>query len=343
MKQNKRGSRKLAGVALAVLAVVVVSAYLLYRYVSMAYDGEDSRVCVSSGDGTDALRDSLVSSLGDEYGKRVFSLWNRMGGEENFRSGSYLVRHGEPAWKLARRIKNRRQDPVKVTFNNIRTFEDLSRNIASGMEFSAEEFKSAADSLLSCRGVGKEQYASFFFPDTYEFYWTDSPAVVVEKILSNHDKFWNETRCRQASSMGLSPEQVSTLASIVEEETNKADERPKVARLYLNRLNKGMKLQADPTVKFAVGDFSIKRILSAHLQVRSPYNTYLNYGLPPGPIRIPSAATLDAVLNAPAHDYIYMCAREDFSGYHNFASDYADHRANARRYQAALDARGIVR
>jgi len=156
-----------------------------------------------------------------------------------------------------------------------------------------------------------------------------------------YEKFWTDERKAQATSQGITPDQAVTLASIVEEETSKADERGKVARLYLNRLQHGMRLQADPTVKFALGDFSIRRLSVAMTQVQSPYNTYRVNGLPPGPIRLPEKATVDAVLTAPQHDYIYMCAKEDFSGYHNFATDYTTHMANARRYQAALNARGI--
>ncbi len=164
---------------------------------------------------------------------------------------------------------------------------------------------------------------------------------MVRRLLDYRNRFWSKERRSKAASLGLTPSQVATIASIVEEETAKADEKPKVARLYLNRLKKGIKLQADPTVKFATGDFTLRRITGKHLAIESPYNTYKVNGLPPGPIRIPAAATIDAVLNAPKHDYIYMCAKEDFSGYHNFASDYATHMANARRYQAELNRRGI--
>ena len=170
---------------------------------------------------------------------------------------------------------------------------------------------------------------------------TTSAESVVKKMLAHYCNYWSADRREKAKSMGLSPAEVSVVASIVEEETNKKDERPLVARLYLNRIKQGMKLQADPTVKFALGDFSLRRITLKHLYVESPYNTYINKGLPPGPIRIVNKATLDDVLNAPEHKYIYMCAKEDFSGYHNFAEDYATHRSNARRYQAELNRRNI--
>ncbi|MDE7125694.1 MAG: endolytic transglycosylase MltG, partial [Muribaculaceae bacterium] len=172
-------------------------------------------------------------------------------------------------------------------------------------------------------------------------YWTASPAAIVENLVDVRDRFWNDSRSAKARAIGLTPAQVATVASIVEEETAKADERPLVARLYLNRLEKGMPLQADPTVKFSLGEFGLRRITGAHLKVESPYNTYKYKGLPPGPIRIADRSAIDDVLDAPRHNYIYMCAKEDFSGYHNFATDYASHANNARRYRQALDRRGI--
>ncbi|MDE5595777.1 MAG: endolytic transglycosylase MltG, partial [Muribaculaceae bacterium] len=164
---------------------------------------------------------------------------------------------------------------------------------------------------------------------------------LVKRLSDIRDKFWNEERRAKAASMGINPVGIATVASIVEEETAKKDERPKVARLYLNRLKRGMLLQADPTVKFAIGDFGLRRIYNTHLTVDSPYNTYKYKGLPPGPIRIPERSTLEAVLDAPAHNYIYMCAKEDFSGYHNFATDIAEHNRNAARYHRALSQRNI--
>lgn len=178
-------------------------------------------------------------------------------------------------------------------------------------------------------------------PDTYEVYWTADPRKTIQKILKNNDAFWTEERRAKAQALGLTPDQVGVIASIAEEETAKADELGKVARLYINRLERGMKLQADPTVKFAVGDFSIKRIGGKMLDTDSPYNTYRYAGLPPGPIRIPARRTLQAVLDAPVHDYIYMCAKSDFSGYHDFTSDYSIHKRNAAAFRKALDARGI--
>lgn len=343
MKKKKRKWLKVA--ALSLLGAVIVcgiAAVLIYDYASKSYKGERTRIYVDASTGEDALRDSLVARLGEDYGGRVFALWGRIAGDAPLKSGSYVVEPGEKAWRLANRIKKQYQNPVKVTFNNIRTYGQLMRRLDVQLLADSAALAAAADSLLAAQGIAPENYPAHFLPDTYEFYWTEPAPNVIAKIISNYDTFWSDGRREQASALNLTPEQVATLASIVEEETNKADERPKVARLYLNRLKAGMKLQADPTVKFAVGDFSIKRILQKHLQTNSRYNTYMYAGLPPGPIRLPEKTTLDAVLNAPGNNYIYMCAKEDFSGYHNFATDYATHQANAKRYREALEKLGIT-
>lgn len=332
----------IAGASALVLVIVASALFLPSILKAMkTYEYEKTRVYIDGDQGVDALRDSLVGALGKEYGGAVYDLWGKMTDGTSIRSGSYVVEPGEKAYSLAKRIRNGHQDPVKLTFNNIRLMDDLAKRVGAQLHITPEQFASAVDSVLTDRGVSREAQPAYFLPDTYEFYWNASPITVVSRLIAHHDKFWTEERLAKAKRLGLSPEQVSVVASIVEEETIMSDERPKVARLYLNRIDKGMKLQADPTVKYAVGDFGLRRILNKHLAVDSPYNTYLHEGLPPGPIRVAAGRTLDAVLDAPAHNYLYMCAKEDFSGYHNFAVDFATHQANARRYQQELNKRGI--
>ena len=190
-------------------------------------------------------------------------------------------------------------------------------------------------------GFNKQTFCSMFIPNTYEFWWNTSAEEFVQRMADEYKKFWNDDRKAKANELGLSQSQVSTLASIVESETQKNDEKARIAGVYINRLKKDWLLQADPTVVFAAGDFTIKRILNKHLEINSPYNTYKYKGLPPGPICIPSTTSIDAVLNYEHHNYMYFCAKEDFSGYHNFATTNAQHEANARRYHDALRKAGI--
>lgn len=340
-RKKSSAKKKILYVLAVMLAVAVVAGAIIYSYAAKSYDGKETRIYIDATSGETGLRDSLSFRLGEEYGNRVFSLWKKLHGDKPLKSGSYVVASGDKAYRVAKRICDNRQSPVKVTFNNLRRIGDLMSRLDDKLLADSMSLAMACDSILSGRGVAKANHIAHFLPDTYEFYWSDDAAKVMEKLTSYYDKFWNEERTAKAAALGLNPEQVSTLASIVEEETVKIDERPTVARLYINRLHRGMKLQADPTVKFAVGDFTLRRITGKHLEINSPYNTYKRGGLPPGPIRLPEAATLDAVINAPGNAYIYMCAKEDFSGYHNFATDYNAHLANAKRYQQALDARGI--
>ena len=199
-----------------------------------------------------------------------------------------------------------------------------------------------ADSTF-CRQYGYDTatIACLFIPNTYEVYWNTSLEDFMKRMQKENTTFWNEERLRRAEAAGLTPNEVVTLASIVDEATANNAEKPMVAGMYINRLRTGMPLQADPTVKFALRDFSLRRIYHNHLNVESPYNTYRNIGLPPGPIRIPSIVGIDAVLNHVKHDYLYMCAKEDFSGTHNFARTYREHLANAAKYSKALNQRGI--
>ncbi len=342
-KSKKNKQRKTTHIYLiigVVVGLILAFGCGLAFYSLAKYDGDDCWVKIAGGTNVE-LNDSLIGSLDDDFGTRVYRLWYLMGGDVKVGNGAYKVERGMTAFSVARKIKNNHQTPVKVVFNNVRTMDKLAERIAKNMQFSESVFLKACDSVLKLEGYRKEEYPAIFFPDSYEFYWNASAESVVRKFLSYYNKFWDNERLKKAKECGLSPMQVSVIASIVEEETNKADERPMVARLYMNRLDKNMKLQADPTIKFAIGDFTLRRINYTHLSVNSPYNTYQNIGLPPGPIRVVAKKTLEYVLNAPRHNYLYMCAKEDFSGYHNFAADYATHMANARRYQAELNRRNI--
>lgn len=340
----KKNSKKPLRIILwSFVALIVAAGTVLLWLGNKAYrqfDGKGVRIVIPNVSSQEEVNDILISQLGN-YGADIAWFWKVRGGDPHRAAGSYVINPGDRVWSVVNRIRVGAQTPVRLTFNNVRTMDELATRISRNFAFSEIDFLAACDSLLPEQGFNKAQYPAAFVPDTYEFYATATAEDVVRKLAEHREKFWNEDRRAKAKTLGLSPVEVTTVASIVEEETAKSDERGKVARLYINRLDKGMRLQADPTVKFALGDFSIKRIVGPMLKVQSRYNTYLYEGLPPGPIRIPELSTIDAVLSAPAHAYVYMCAREDFSGYHNFTSDYNEHLANARRYQAELDARGI--
>ena len=331
------------GVMITVIAIfVAIGSVLAFAFIP--YSGDNSAndwVYIPSTATKATVKDSLKTNLGSSMGTRVYVLWKLMGGNPQKSQGAYEIKRGQTALNICRRIATGRQTPVKVTFNGTRTMEQLSDRIAAQLQCTPEEFLEACQEILPDSGFNRQTFPAAFIPDSYEFYWSASPRNVVKRLLDYRNRFWNDQRRAKAKALGLTPAEVATIASIVEEETAKRDERPLVARLYLNRLHQGIRLQADPTVKFASGDFSLRRITGKHLAIESPYNTYKVKGLPPGPIRVPAGTTLDAVLNAPQHDYIYMCAKEDFSGYHNFAKDYATHQANARRYQAELNRRNI--
>lgn len=259
--------------------------------------------------------------------------------------GRYKLSDGMSNNELINLLRSGKQSPVKVTFNNIRTKEELSGIISHYIESdSVSLLESLKDNvLLNELGVNNETILTLFLPNTYEFWWNTTAENFIKRMHKEHETFWNEDRKTKAMALNLNPTEVSILAAIVDEETIKPDEKPMVAGLYLNRLKKGIRLQADPTVKYALGDFSIQRILKKDLEIDSPYNTYKYGGLPPGPIRIPSISGINAVLDHTQHDYLYMCAKEDFSGYHNFAKTLKQHNQNAVKFQRALNKRKIYR
>lgn len=262
---------------------------------------------------------------------------------KNIHPGRYEIQEGMGNFSIVNMFKKGHQSEVKLVLNKLKTKQDIIRKLSSQLEPDSNSWSMffADTQFLQKYQIDSNQIQALFIPNTYYFYWNTTPNNVMEKLASYKIKFWNETRMEQAKQLNLSPMQIIIIASIVDEETNKNDEKPKIASVYLNRFRKGMKLGADPTVKFAVGDFSLRRILNIHLKKESPYNTYLVSGLPPGPICTPSESSINAVLKNEKTDYLFFCAKEDFSGYHNFANTYQEHLANAKRFQEVLNQKGI--
>jgi UPF0755 protein len=259
--------------------------------------------------------------------------------QELVKPGLYTIKPDMTNLELVRLLRSGDQTPVKITFNNVRTKEDLAEKITANLEIDSTQFLNMIQDSVYIRkfDFDEETIMSMFIPNTYEVWWNTSPEALFDRMYREYNDFWTDARKEKANQMGLSQKEVSTLASIVQAESQKSDERPRIAGVYLNRLRLNMPLQADPTLVFALGDFSLKRVLNIHKETESPYNTYKYAGLPPGPINLPDINSLDAVLNAEDHKYLYFCAKEDFSGYHAFATSLSQHNANARRYQAALN------
>ena len=337
--------RKKPWITALVAALILAGIILLYIFLpAVANRAETSAIIKIPNNATpEMVKDSIAKYLGDKYASKVMMMTLARKGNPHKRHGAFEIKEGMSPMEAERALSVGPQKPVKVTINNARGTNILADRISQKLDFSADSLINYLkdENNLKEYGINSEQALAIFIDDTYEMFWNASPKGVTDKLGSHFKKVWNNQRLEKAKKIGLTPAEVVTLASIVDEETLKMDEKPKVARLYLNRLDKNMKLQADPTVKFALGDFSLRRILNKHLEVESPYNTYKVTGLPPGPIRTVTVKDIDAVLDAPQHDYLYMCAKEDFSGYHNFAKDYSTHLNNARRYQRALNERNI--
>lgn len=258
--------------------------------------------------------------------------------DEAVKPGRYILRKNMTNLQLLRILKSGKQEPVRITFNNVRLIRDLAEKITRNLGMKPEEFEAGLIRFAMNNGSGftKDNVMVLFIPNTYEVYYNVSSEELISRMEGEYTSFWTPARKEKAAKLGLTPIEVSILASIVQAETIKPDEAPVIAGLYLNRLKHGMPLQADPTLVFAVGDFSLKRVLNEHKLIDSPYNTYKYAGLPPGPINMPEINSINAVLDHVPSDYFYMCAKEDFSGYHNFTHNYADHMKNATRYQQAL-------
>jgi UPF0755 protein len=253
--------------------------------------------------------------------------------------GRYLLKENMSNNELINLLRSGKQEPVKLTFNNIRTKEQFVSRVTRFIEADSLSLISLLNdtAFLKIYDLDPDNVMCIFIPNTYEIFWDNPAEKFFKRMYSEYEKFWNKDRTEKAAALGLSPQEAVILASIVYQETKKKDEMPRVAGVYLNRIRIGMPLQADPTVIFALGDFNIKRVLTAQTQYDSPYNTYRYAGLPPGPICLPEGFVIDKVLESEKHDYLYFCAKEDLSGYHNFAETAAQHAQNARRYHAALN------
>ncbi|MBF27770.1 MAG: aminodeoxychorismate lyase [Flammeovirgaceae bacterium] len=264
--------------------------------------------------------------------------------QENIKIGAYKVKMNMSNYEMITMLRSGNQTPIKLTFSYARKIEDLAEKITTKLKMSKDDLLNYLnENINNYSGFKKSDIISIFLPDTYEVYWNISPEKLTNKMYSEYKKFWNEERLSKLQKINLNQKEAIVLASIVASESRMLDEADRIAGLYINRLNRNMRLQADPTLIFAANDFTIRRVLNKHKKIKSPYNTYIHRGLPPGPIRLASKKYIDAVLNYEKHNYIYMCAKEDFSGYHAFATNLSDHNRNAKKFQIALNMRKIYR
>lgn len=306
---------------------------------------------VDADDNVDSISQKIESQTAPES-MRVFHLFaGLLNLKDRIRTGRYEVSPQHTMLNLIRNIRNHHEKPIMLVVPSTRTMDAMAGKLANQLMLDSASIEQYLkdEGNIKALGYTKETLPGLFIPNTYEVYWDVSIPKLMERMQKENAAFWNEERMNKLQEVSqyageeMTKEKVITLASIVDSETADDGEKPTIAALYMNRMRKPMALQSDPTVIFAVGDFSIRRVLHEHLKVESPYNTYRNLGLPPGPIRVPSIAGIDAVLNHDKNDYIYMCAKEDFSGTHNYAVSYGEHLRNAARYTKALNERGIHR
>ena len=338
---RKRKTRKVfLTIGVVALLLVVLMLYMLFWPVGKT--NKAAYIMIDQDDTKDSVFTKLEPVVTPTALKTIKFLTSMTSYGDHIRTGRYEVGK-EGAFTTFRHIKNGIQAPMMLTIPSVRTLDRLAEEVGKRMMFSSNELLDSLQDSTVCHRYGftKETIPCMFIPNTYDLFWNTSITNFLDRMKKEYDRFWSAARKEKAKTIGLTPEEVTTLASIVEEETANDGEKPMVAGMYINRLNIDMLLQADPTVKFALKNFEAKRIYNSMLSADSPYNTYKYKGLLPGPIRIPSVVGIDAVLNHTHHDYLYMCAKEDFSGTHNFAKTFSEHQANAAKYVKALNERGI--
>jgi len=347
MQYKKNIRRTILMVVILLILVGGFTAHTFYQRIWGTSVQLDSVDVVDFYIHSDASFDSVVLALEKSPWLKDVKAFRWVAQKKNYpahiRPGHYMVKDHMSNNALVNLLRSGKQQPVRVVFNNIRTLPELAGRVAQQLEADSLAFMQTFTNKTRIRELGYTQasFPALFIPNTYELWWNTSPEQFLRRMKTEHDRFWNDQRMLKARKLGMSPHEVSTLAAIVDEETYRDDEMATIAGVYINRLKKGIRLQADPTVKFALGDVTMKRVWKKHLQVESPYNTYKNAGLPPGPIRIPSIAAIEAVLDYEDHGYYYFCAKDDFSGYHVFAKTLRQHNINAQKYQRALNKRRI--
>jgi UPF0755 protein len=341
-------SRKLKFLILAIIIVAIAAGLYLRKWLWMdnvKTETGDTELLIPTGSNYENVlsimkgKDLLKSYSSFELVAKVLKYK-----ESGIRSGRYIIGPNMSSFALVRMLRGGFQTPVNITFNNVRTVQQLAGKLGKKIEPDSQELLDFLmdPAYLGEMGFNEQNVLTMFIPNTYEFFWNTSPKKLFTRMKSEHDKFWQSPE-RQAKlkSLGLDHIEVYTLASIVEKETLVNSEKSTISSVYLNRLRAGQRLQADPTVVFATGDFSLNRIYEKHTQIRSPYNTYRNTGLPPGPICMPDVSTIDAVLNTKDTDYMFFCAVGDGSGRHSFAETFRQHVENANKYRELLNRQDI--
>lgn len=335
----------LFSVPTAIIALVVFFAFRLLYYDSVFPKSDVSVLFIPTGSGFSQAFDTIRSKLDIRHPDVLKWFAEKKKYNEAVKAGRYVIRKPLSANELISILRSGNQTPVRITFNNIRTMNQLAGKFGRQLETDSVKILDyfSDESNYSPDGFSKATIISLFIPDTYEFFWNTDAEGVYRRMLKEYNRFWDGERIRKAEEKGLSKIEVSILASIIDDEVNRKDEKPKIAGVYLNRLKRGIPLQACPTIKFALNDFTITRVLKIHLITESPYNTYKYKGFPPGPIGCPSIEGIDAVLNAEKHDYLYFAAKADFSGYHNFSRTLAEHNRYAAEYQREMNRRKIFK
>lgn len=344
--KNKLSFKSKVFIALVLFIIVMLAgtAFNYYlKYFGPNVTDNQEYLYIKTGSGFEDVFNTIKE---DKLVKDTVSFFNaaqNMDYPGKVKPGKYRLTKGMSNRSFINMLKAGSQEPVKISFQNVRLKGTLAGMVSKKIETDSASISRLLDSaaFIEKYGFNTENVYTMFIPNSYEMYWNSSAEKFFTRMHEEYAKFWTAERKAKAEKIGLTPIEVSIMASIVDGEALMDKEMPTIAGLYMNRLKKGMRLEADPTVIFAANDFTIRRVLNKHLRIESPYNTYRRTGLPPGPISMPSINAIDAVLNYQDHNYLYMCAKEDFSGYHNFASTLAVHQVNARKFQQALNERNI--